>query len=86
MGKKEKGGGGGAVSPDSGSSDAGAKLFKAKCATCHTANDGGPNKQGPNLWGVMGRQETEPSGHQRLQRHGQERKGRRRRRSLARQR
>ena len=45
MGKKEKGGGGGAVSPDSGSSDAGAKLFKAKCATCHTANDGGPNKQ-----------------------------------------
>ncbi|EOD10923.1 putative cytochrome c [Emiliania huxleyi CCMP1516] len=45
MGKKEKGGGSGAVSPDSGGSDAGAKLFKAKCATCHTANDGGPNKQ-----------------------------------------
>ena len=53
MGKKDKGG---AVSPDAGDATAGAKLFKAKCATCHTANDGGPNKQGPNLWGVMGRQ------------------------------
>ncbi|EOD12263.1 putative cytochrome c, partial [Emiliania huxleyi CCMP1516] len=45
-----------------GSSDAGAKLFKAKCATCHTANDGGPNKQGPNLWGVMGRQSGQVAG------------------------
>ena len=53
MGKKDKGA---AVSPDAGDAAAGAKLFKAKCATCHTANDGGPNKQGPNLWGVMGRQ------------------------------
>ena len=34
----------------------GAKLFKAKCATCHTCNEGGPNKQGPNLFGVIGRQ------------------------------
>ena len=44
-----------AVSPDDGKAEGGAKLFKAKCATCHTANDGGPNKQGPNLFGVMGR-------------------------------
>ena len=36
--------------------EAGAKLFKAKCATCHTCNEGGPNKQGPNLFGVIGRQ------------------------------
>ena len=65
MGKK---GGGAAAGPDSGSAEAGAKIFKAKCATCHTANDGGPNKQGPNLFGVMGRQSgqvrTESSAHQ----------------------
>lgn len=33
--------------------EAGAKLFKAKCAQCHTCNEGGPNKQGPNLFGVI---------------------------------
>merc|ERR1711907_562612 len=32
----------------------GAKLFKAKCATCHSANAGGGAKQGPNLYGIMG--------------------------------
>ena len=40
----------------------GAKLFKAKCATCHTCNEGGPNKQGPNLFGVIGRQSGQVSG------------------------
>lgn len=25
------------------------------CATCHTFTKGGPNKIGPNLWGVVGR-------------------------------
>ena len=40
----------------------GAALFKAKCATCHTCNEGGPNKQGPNLFGVMGRQSGTVSG------------------------
>ena len=54
--------GGGAVSPDAGNAANGAKLFKAKCATCHTANDGGPNKQGPNLFGVMGRQSGSVAG------------------------
>lgn len=34
---------------------AGEQLFKTKCATCHTPEQGGPNKQGPNLWGVVGR-------------------------------
>ena len=48
--------GGPPAGPDDGKSEGGAKLFKAKCATCHTANSGGPNKQGPNLFGVMGRQ------------------------------
>ncbi len=40
----------------------GAKLFKAKCSTCHTINQGGPNKQGPNLYSVMGRSSGKVSG------------------------
>ncbi|KAF8820537.1 putative cytochrome c [Cardiosporidium cionae] len=36
----------------------GAKIFKGKCAQCHTIHHGGPNKQGPNLHGFIGR----PSG------------------------
>lgn len=31
----------------------GAKIFK-RCAACHTYNEGGANKVGPNLWGVFG--------------------------------
>ena len=48
--------------PDGGDAAAGAKLFKAKCATCHTANEGGPNKQGPNLFGVIGRKSGQVAG------------------------
>ncbi len=33
---------------------AGEKLFK-KCATCHTADKGGANRIGPNLWDVVER-------------------------------
>lgn len=33
---------------------AGAKIF-SKCQACHDATQGGPNKVGPNLWGVVGR-------------------------------
>ncbi|MGN6279503.1 MAG: c-type cytochrome, partial [Sphingomonas sp.] len=31
----------------------GADVFK-KCQTCHTINQGGPNGQGPNLYGTVG--------------------------------
>jgi len=37
------------------SSADGAKVFK-KCAACHTIAQGGGNKIGPSLWGVLGRQ------------------------------
>ena len=43
------------TSHSSGDAKQGAKLFKAKCSTCHTINEGGPNKQGPNLYNVIGR-------------------------------
>jgi cytochrome c len=36
------------------SADAGKDSFKA-CAQCHTPEKGGPNKLGPNLYGVLGR-------------------------------
>jgi cytochrome c len=32
----------------------GQAVFK-KCATCHTANEGGKNGTGPNLWNIVGR-------------------------------
>ena len=37
------------------SSADGKKVFK-KCAACHSINQGGGNKIGPALWGVLGRQ------------------------------
>lgn len=36
------------------SADAGEKQFN-KCKACHTIDEGGANKIGPHLWGVVGR-------------------------------
>ncbi len=33
--------------------DDGARLFR-RCTSCHTTEQGGANKAGPNLWGVVG--------------------------------
>ncbi|HJO97806.1 MAG: cytochrome c family protein [Rhodospirillales bacterium] len=37
----------------SASAEAGGKQFK-KCKACHTTNQGGKNRVGPNLWDVVG--------------------------------
>lgn len=44
------------VAPLLASADVGAgeTVFK-KCAACHTIENGGPNRVGPNLWGVVNR-------------------------------
>jgi len=43
------------MSMPQGNSANGEKLFKARCAQCHTAKKGEGHKQGPNLYGLFGR-------------------------------
>merc|ERR1712224_394457 len=53
MGKGKKGG----------DANKGAAIFKQKCAQCHTAGNGEAHKQGPNLFGLVGRKTGQAPGY-----------------------
>ena len=46
-----------------GDAAAGATYFRGRCTSCHTADKGGANKIGPNLFGVYGRRAGLASGY-----------------------